>query len=342
MKRAYRILCVDDEDFNLDLLEALLKPHGYETLTALNGKEALAVLASKPVDLVLLDINMPVMNGHELCKLLKADPQLTHIPVIMITSLDSKENKMKGMESGAEEFLSKPYDQAELLLRIGNMLRTAEFEGAFDYLILALARAAEANDIDTGNHILRVAEYAGLVSRELGQSDKFVETIRSQATLHDVGKVHIPSHILKKAGRLTPEEMEEMKQHTTFGAMIIGDHPHLQFGRRIALCHHERWDGTGYPKGLKGEEIPLEARITAICDCYDALRNSRVYKPNYDHGGAFKIITEGDDRMKPAHFDPAVMAAFLKLAPQFDELYEKMRDGVKPGEALESIATEKK
>jgi len=331
MKRSPRILCVDDEDFNLDLLEALLRPHGYETLTALNGREALAVLAAKPVDLVLLDINMPVMNGHELCKKIKSDPQLSHIPVIMITSLDSKENKMKGMEAGAEEFLSKPFDQAEMLLRVGNILRSAEYENAFEYLILALARAAEANDIDTGNHILRVGEYAALVARELGQSEKFIELIRSQATLHDVGKVHIPSHILKKPGRLTEQEMDEMRQHTSFGAMIIGDHPHLEFGRRIALCHHERWDGTGYPKGLKGEEIPLEARIVSICDCYDALRNSRVYKPNYDHDGALGIITKGDDRMKPEHFDPKVLAAFLKLAPVFDELYLKMNDQQKAG-----------
>lgn len=324
--RARRVLCVDDEDFNLELLEALLAPQGYETLTALNGREALDALASRPVDLVLLDINMPVMDGLEVCRRIKADPQLSHIPVIMITSLDSKESKLKGMEAGAEEFLSKPFDQAELLLRIGNILRTAEYADAFAYLILALARAAEANDIDTGNHILRVAEYTALMARELGQNEKFVETIRSQAVLHDVGKVHIPSHILKKPGRLTPEEMEEMKQHTTFGAMIIGEHPNLQFGKRIALCHHEHWDGTGYPAGMKGEEIPLEARITSICDCYDALRNSRVYKPNYSHAGACRVITQGDDRMKPEHFDPKVLAAFVKLAPRFEALYEGMRD----------------
>jgi len=327
MKRAHRILCVDDEDFNLDLLESLLAQNGYETAAALNGREALEVLARKAVDLVLLDVNMPVMNGLELCAKMKADPQLRHIPVIMITSLDSQGNRMKGMEAGAEEFLSKPYDQAELLLRIGNLLRTAEYEDAFEYLILALARAAEANDIDTGDHILRVAEYAALVARELGQSEKFIETIHSQATLHDVGKVHISSQILKKPGRLTPEEMEEMKQHTTFGAMIIGDHPRLETGKRIALCHHEHWDGTGYPSGLKGEDIPLEARITSICDCYDALRNSRVYKPNYDHEGACRIITRGDDRMRPEHFDPQVMAAFVKLAPEFDRLYGAMKDG---------------
>jgi HD-GYP domain-containing protein (c-di-GMP phosphodiesterase class II) len=244
----------------------------------------------------------------------------------MLTSLESRESRMKGMEAGAEEFLQKPADQAELLLRIGNILRAAEYEDAFNYAIMALARAAEANDLDTGNHILRVGEFSAHIARELGQTDKFVEDIRLQATLHDVGKVHIPSHILKKPGRLTVEEMEEMKKHPSFGANIIGDHPHLAMGKRIALNHHEKYDGTGYPAGLKGEAIPLEARIVTLADCYDALRNSRIYKPCYDHRGAYDIITKGDDRIQPSNFDPAVFAIFTRTAARFEELYTRMTD----------------
>jgi putative two-component system response regulator len=330
MKRAYRILCVDDEDFTLDLLETLLVPNGYEVLTALDGKNALDTLSKTNIDLVLLDVNMPQMTGHEVCKAIRADADLKTTPVIMITSLDSRENKLKGMEAGADEFLSKPIDQTELLLRIRNILSSREYEDAFTYLIRSLARAAEANDIDTGNHILRVGEYSALIARELGLPPKFVENIRLQATLHDVGKVHVPGHILRKEGRLDAAEMEEMKKHTTFGAMIIGDHPHLEFGKRIALCHHEKWDGTGYPAGLKGEDIPLEARIVAIADCYDALRNSRVYKPCYDHAGAMKVLTEGDDRLKPEHFDPKIFDIFKRIAPTFEQLYEKMKDSAVP------------
>lgn len=326
MKRAHRILCVDDEDFNLELLEALLAPNGYEVFTAADGKAAMALMAEKNMDLLLLDINMPGMSGHEVCRAMRADADLKHIPVVMITSLESREHRLKGIESGADEFLSKPIDQAELLLRIRNILSARDYEDAFTYLIRSLARAAEANDIDTGNHILRVGEYSALIARELGLPEKFIENIRLQATLHDVGKVHVPSHILKKAGRLDAAEMEEMKKHTTFGAMIIGDHPHLEFGKRIALCHHEKWDGTGYPAGLKGEQIPLEARIVTIADCYDALRNSRVYKPCYDHDGAVRVITEGDDRLKPGHFDPKIFEIFKRIAPQFKTLYEEMRD----------------
>ena len=326
MERAHRILCVDDEDFNLELLETLLAPSGYQVFTAPDGRTAMALMAEKNMDLVLLDINMPGMNGHEVCRAMRADGDLKHIPVVMITSLDSREHRLKGIESGADEFLSKPIDQAELLLRIRNILSARDYEDAFTYLIRSLARAAEANDIDTGNHILRVGEYSALIARELGMPEKFIENIRLQATLHDVGKVHVPSHILKKEGRLNEAEMEEMKKHTTFGAMIIGDHPHLEFGRRIALCHHEKWNGAGYPAGLKGEQIPLEARIVTIADCYDALRNSRVYKPCYDHAGAVRVITQGDDRLKPEHFDPRIFEIFKRIAPQLETLYDRMQD----------------
>ena len=329
MQRAYRILSVDDEDFNLDLIEALLAPKGYEVVPASNGREALNILAQKNIDLILLDIGLPVMDGYEVCRRVKQDPRSRHIPVIMLTSLTSRESRLQGMEAGAEEFLNKPADQAELLLRVGNILRAAEYEDAFNYAIMALARAAEANDLNTGNHILRVGEFSAHIARELGASDKFAEDIRLQATLHDVGKVHIPSHILKKPGLLTAEEMEEMKKHPAFGATIIGDHPHLAMGRGIALNHHEKYDGTGYPSGIKGEAIPLEARIVTLADCYDALRNSRIYKPCYDHAGAVRIITQGDDRIQPSNFDPAVFGIFTRTAARFEELYSSMTDARK-------------
>lgn len=326
MERAYRILCVDDEDFNLEFLETLLAPEGYEVHTAADGKAALAALAAKNIDLVLADINMPGINGHELCRAIRADGDLKHIPIVMITSLESRDAKLKSIEAGADEFLTKPIDPPELLLRVRNILNSRAYEDAFTYLIHSLARAAEANDVDTGNHIMRVGEFSALLARELGQPEKFIENIRLHATLHDVGKVHVPSHILRKDGPLDGPEMDEMKKHSAWGAKIIGDHPHLEFGKRIALCHHEKWDGTGYPNGLKGEEIPLEARIVAIADCYDALRNSRVYKPCYDHAGAVRIITTGDDRLKPDHFDPKVLEVFKRITPQLEALYEKMKD----------------
>jgi putative two-component system response regulator len=326
MERTYKILCVDDQDFNLDLLETLLAPAGYEVLTALDGKTALDTMSSKQVDLVLLDINMPGMDGYEVCAKIKADPQTRHTPVIMITSLDSRDNKLKSIQAGADEFLAKPLDQSELLLRVKNILAARDYEDTFTYLIHALARTSEANDIDTGNHILRVGEYSAIIARELGMPEKFIETIRLQATLHDVGKVHVPSHILKKDGKLNDDEMEEVKKHAAFGAMIIGDHPGLAFGKRIALSHHEKWDGTGYPEGLKGEEIPVEARIVAVADCYDALRNSRVYKPCYDHRAACKILLEGDGRLQPEHFDPQILAIFKRIEPMFEALYDKLKD----------------
>lgn len=192
------------------------------------------------------------------------------------------------------------------------------------YVVFALARAAEVNDEDTGNHIMRVGDYSALLAEEMGLDSTFVEQIRFQATLHDVGKLYLNSSILKKHGPLTPEEWELMQRHTTNGARIIGEHPMLVMARDIALNHHERWNGSGYPAGLQGEQIPLSARIMCIADQYDALRNSRVYKPAIDHATSCAIITEGDGRTLPGHFDPEVLAAFTRVAHRFDEIYERL------------------
>jgi len=200
-----------------------------------------------------------------------------------------------------------------------------ETDDAFAYTVHALARAAEVNDEDTGNHILRVGEYCGLISEHLGMPAKFTSIIKLQALMHDVGKIHIPPEILKKPGKLTAEEFELIKQHPLYGDKIIGDHVRLTMAKEIALFHHERWDGGGYPYGLKEDRIPFTGRIMNIADIYDALRNKRVYKPAFDHKTTFKIITDGDGRTMPHHFDPRILQAFRETASRFEEIYEKMQ-----------------
>lgn len=201
-----------------------------------------------------------------------------------------------------------------------------ELEGAFIYTIGALARASEANDEETGNHIVRVNSYAELLASHLGAPDRFVRTIAFSAQMHDVGKIHVSPLIMRKAGPLTPEEFDEMKCHTLYGPRILGDSPRLQMAREIAIAHHEKWDGTGYPYGLKGEAIPLSARIVAIGDIYDALRSRRPYKPEFNHDKASAIILEGDGRVMPNHFDPQILEAFRKIHLDFEAIYEQLRD----------------
>jgi HD-GYP domain-containing protein (c-di-GMP phosphodiesterase class II) len=201
-----------------------------------------------------------------------------------------------------------------------------EVEGAFLYTIESLARAAEANDEQTANHIQRVNVYAELLAAKLGCPEEFTRTIRYSAQMHDVGKIHVPPDILRKPGALTPEEMATMKRHTSMGARILGEAPRLALSREIALSHHEKWDGAGYPGGLKGEAIPLAGRIVAMADIYDALRTKRCYKPGLSHEDACRIIREGDGRVMPGHFDPQVLGAFVDLIPRFEETYIQLSD----------------
>lgn len=222
------------------------------------------------------------------------------------------------------------------LMAYGHFLKVVsdqvkEVENAFLYTVGALARAAEANDEETGNHIQRVGVLAGLLAGELGCPASFVKTIEYSARMHDVGKIHIHPDILRKPGPLSAQEWETVKLHTVYGARILGDEPKLAMAREIALSHHEKWDGSGYPRGLKGGAIPLAARIAALVDIYDALRNKRSYKPAYPHGEACRIIAEGDGRVEPSHFDPEVLNAFLRLAPVFEQTYERLKD--RPAEA---------
>lgn len=196
-------------------------------------------------------------------------------------------------------------------------------EEAFQYTITSLARAAEANDEDTGNHIIRVGEYCAAICRRIGYSDELANTIARQSQLHDVGKIHVLPEILRKPGKLTETEMTLVKEHTLFGAQIIGNHPRLEIARTIALHHHERWDGSGYPYGLRETGIPLEARILTIADTYDALRTNRCYKPAFDHDTACRIILEGDGRTEPVHFDPDLLNTFKEINRGFDEIYER-------------------
>lgn len=199
-------------------------------------------------------------------------------------------------------------------------------EEAFRYLVNALARAAEAHDPETGQHIVRVNQYATCLAKGLGLSEEFVDTIGYSAQLHDAGKVHIDQHIVRKTGRLEPEEIRAMQEHPTVGAHIIGPSPRLSMAREIALTHHERWDGSGYPNGLKGEAIPLSGRIVAIADVYDALRSARPYKRACSHAEAMAIMQEGDGRTQPSHFDPALLGALQACSRQFASIYEDLND----------------
>lgn len=349
--RQAAILIVDDDGHNRKLLEALLTAEGYTVRNASSGEEAMVSVAAELPDLILLDVMMPGIDGFVVARRLKADPRASTIPIIMITALDDRASRLKGLETGAEEFLSKPVDRAELQVRVKNLLRIKEFNNfladhnrlleeqvmartrqlteSYRDTIFTLARAAEYHDEDTGMHIKRVGYYCAALAEQMGMDSTFRDTIFHASAMHDVGKIGVPDAILLKPTAFDAEEWRVIKKHPERGAGILGGisaSPYITMGKEIALGHHERWDGGGYPHGRRGEEIPLSARIMALGDIYDALRARRPYKPPYPHEQALEIITVGDGRTRPEHFDPMVLAAFKACTDTFREIYDAHAD----------------
>lgn len=351
-----KILVVDDEEKNRKILDVILRHHGYQTVMARNGVEALALCKTFAPDLILLDVMMPEMDGYTVCRELKAEKATSDIPVVMVTALSDRDSRLKGLESGAGDFLSKPIDKTELLLRCRNLLQVKEFSDflkdhnillekevaarteqllqsreqlkeSYHDTVLRLTVAAEFKNEDTATHIKRVGIYCARLAKALGWPEEDQEIISYAAPMHDIGKIGVPSDILLKRGKLNNEEFALMKNHTLIGGRILAGSvsQYIIMGEQIALTHHERWDGHGYPRGLKGDEIPLTGRIMNIADQYDALRSSRPYKPAFDHDTTCKILIEGDGRTMPGHFDPRVHEAFRDLRHDFAEIYENCR-----------------
>jgi len=344
------VLVVDDDESMRALLKRQMELDGYRVVTAEHGAAALAECEAKLPDLVLLDALMPGMDGFQVAQALRSSERTRSLPIIMVTVLDDQGSKLRALEAGVQEFVPKPINRAELSLRVrnalmlrdyGNLLveqnqilerrveeRSRQVLESYRETITTLCRAACYKDQETGAHIQRISFYTEEIALALGMDRNFCETIHYASPMHDIGKIAIPDSILIKRGPLTDVEWEIMKSHAGLGAELLagGDSPYLRMGAEIALHHHERWDGSGYPARLKGDFIPISARIMNICDQYDALRSERPYKNALSHELTVEILTIGNERTMPVHFDPDVLDAFKRSSQRFRDIFETIDD----------------
>ena len=308
-----KILVVDDQEANIALVEAILVSEGYQVIPAMDGEQAIQRVAAGPPDLILLDVMMPGMDGYEVCAKIKEDERTRLIPVIMLTSLSDLEDRIRGIEVGADDFLSKPFHQAELSARVRSLLKLKQFTDELEHaegVLCTLGLSVEAKDPYTEGHCERLALYSVALGRKRGLDPEHLKALHRGGYLHDLGKIAIPESIINKPGALTGEEWVVMREHPAIGERICTPLRSLKLVLPIIRHHHERWDGGGYPDRLKGEEIPLAARLIQVVDIYDALRSVRPYKPAIETDQVFSIMRQ---EVKKGWRDPELVEEFVDL-----------------------------
>lgn len=342
---------VEDDCVSAEIVANSLRCFGYDVTVAVNGREAFELIRTGRYRMVVSDWEMPEMSGAELCRQVRARNWSSYIYFVLVTSYEGLDHVVEGLRAGADDFLSKPYHPDELRVRLRTGERILALESR-DVMLFTLAKLTESRDIETGMHLERMREYCRILAEELSEwgeyrdeiDGEYVQLLYLTTPLHDIGKIGIPDRVLLKPGKLTPEEFDIMKQHTTIGGETLAAatraHPEARFltmARDIAISHHERFDGTGYPYGLRGREIPLCGRLTALPDVYDALTSQRVYKPKYSHETARRIILEGTG----TQFDPDVVEAFLRREDEVIDIARKLSAGdAVPGVELPTLPTE--
>ncbi len=368
MSEKKRILVVDDDQLVRDVIVEMLHSFGYETESASDGIEALAKM-KLDIDLIMTDLMMPKMDGFGVIKRIRQDGKCQDLPIIVVTAMASREDRLKAIQMGANDFIAKPIDQAEVQVRVASLMRMKEIQDAIkrhkeelekivqqrtevlratlDEMVEAqrktheayldtihkLAIAAEYKDEGTAEHIYRISQYCITIGKAIKLAPHEIEILHHASPMHDVGKIGIPDGILLKPGNLDKEEWDIMRQHTTIGARILqgSSSELLQAGEQIALAHHEKWDGTGYPQNLQGEQIPVLGRIVAVVDVFDALTTKRPYKKAFTNDEAYTIIREG----RGQHFDPQIVDHFFNNIREIEEIQNKYKDRPKQAEEFD-------